>query len=159
MTTCTIERPETAGTTPVDDVTSFPSPKFRWGVAAKYYYDPAFKTEIRTEILALRKLQAGWDGERAPAINKRILLAALRFVEQLSEGIAPKPRVVPTLSGGLQLEWHEGRASLEFEFETFETVHYLQWNPVNRTEQEDYFSADDRTKAENLIRWFTTQNA
>ena len=80
--------------------------------------------------------------------------AAVAFVAELPGDLAAKlPRVVPTASGALQLEWHAGTRSLELEFELPHSIRYLQWYPDEGVEQEESFAATDVERAVRLIRW------
>jgi len=49
----------------------------------------------------LRDLEHGWDGDDAPAPSD----TAIRVAEQVLD---TQPRAVPTLDGGVQLEWPNG---------------------------------------------------
>jgi hypothetical protein len=119
-----------------------------------FYYDPGFKTFCFQKLAELGKLQAGWDADRAPAIDARILDAVRQFVASLPQHIATRPMVVPLTSGGVQLEWHRGRQVLELEFESPDTVHYLKWDPPTGVEEEELIPVSDRDTLANLIRWF-----
>ena len=130
-------------------------PDAKWAPPVSYY-DPAFKKEVVAQIKALRKLPAGWDGYHAPKISPAIVQAAITFVNALPDQIAPRPRIVPLISGALQFEWDAGPRSLEFEFEDEETIHYLKWDPPTKTEEEDSFDVSDVGRAESLIRWFSS---
>lgn len=57
-------------------------------------------------------------------------------------------------TGNLQFEWHHGRKVLELEFETADTIHFLQWDPEQHIEEEDTFRASDIDRAVDLIQWF-----
>jgi len=102
----------------------------------------------------LGSLAPGWDCYGAPSIDKAIIKAASKFVRALPENIAFQPRVVPMSTGNLQFEWHQGNKTLELEFETPQTFHFLQWNSDEGIEEEDTFRTSDIDRAVDLIQWF-----
>ena len=118
------------------------------------HYDPEFKDAIAAELTRLASLPHNWDHYGAPCLNPRIIVAARKFVLALPENIAYRPRVVPMSIGNLQFEWHRGRKVLELEFETPDTIHFLQWYPEQNVEEEDTFRSSDIDRAVDLIQWF-----
>ena len=48
---------------------------------------------------------------------------------------------------------HDGPKSLELEFESPNSIRYLQWHPDRGVEKEDSFSTADVDTAVDLIRW------
>ena len=95
-----------------------------------------------------------WDRYGAPCINPRIIDAARKFIRALPENIVYRPRVVPMSTGNLQFEWHHGHKVLELEFETQDTIHFLQYHPEENVEEEDTFRASEIDRAVDLIQWF-----
>ena len=70
-----------------------------------------------TEALAsLLKLPAGWNSYRAKTIDVEQVGLATRVLHFLMRPDFPAPSVVPTVRGGVQLEWH--RDGIDFEIET-----------------------------------------
>jgi hypothetical protein len=57
-------------------------------------------------------------------------------------------------TGNLQFEWHQGKKVLELEFESADTIRFLQWHPEQNVEEEDTFPASDTDRAVDLIQWF-----
>lgn len=101
----------------------------------------------------LRQLREGWDGRNAPAIDRSILDAATQLLLAMPD-VKSECHVAPTLSGGIQLEWHDTSRLLELEFESESTIHYLRWDPKNGIEDEDVIQASDLNAVRRLIRWF-----
>ena len=67
-------------------------------------------------LAAIRKLTAlrdGWDSHGGIAPTHESMDAARRAVYALREH---PPQVVPTSTGGVQFEWHEGGVEFEIEF-------------------------------------------
>ena len=72
------------------------------------------------QALALRQLSRGWNSYDARAISDRAVAHAIRFLLYTASDIKAiaRPSVVPTVRGGVQLEWHSGGVDLEVEFGT-----------------------------------------
>ena len=117
------------------------------------HYDPEFVGAVCADLDGLSRLPANWDGYGAPTIHAGIVAAARTFIKLLPRNIAFRPSVVPMSTGNLQFEWHEGRKVLELEFETAETIRYLQWHSETGVQEEDSFSTDNISKAVDLIIW------
>lgn len=105
----------------------------------------------------LRAFKPSWDGYGAAPLDPRNLDAARRFIESLPDGAAPQPMVVPMTRGRVQLEWHRGNRSLELEFETPTTIHYLQWDSDQGIETEDVVAADRVDALMGLVDWFMAE--
>jgi hypothetical protein len=118
------------------------------------YFDPGFTQAVEGELDRLSHLPANWDGYGAPKIAAEIIDAARRFIRALPENLAYRPRVVPMSPGNLQFEWHHGSKVLELEFETAQTIHFLQWDPEHSIEEEDTFPSTNIERAVDLIQWF-----
>jgi hypothetical protein len=52
----------------------------------------------------LRELEHDWDGQGAEPTNPKALGAALWLVSDLPP-YSPKPRISPTVEGGIHIEW------------------------------------------------------
>ncbi len=115
---------------------------------------PDLLAAIESDLQALGRLQPNWDSYGALRINPDTIAAACGFVRCLSDRLARRPRVVPLSTGNLQLEWHDGPRILELEFETPQTIRYLQWDPERHVEIEETFPATEMDKAVELLQWF-----
>jgi hypothetical protein len=122
------------------------------------YFDPLFAEYVEGEIERLRRLEAGWDGYGALPVHADIIQAAKALVRGLSPNIAPRPRVVPLSSGGLQIEWTAGNVALELEFESPFVIRYLKWNPTAGEPEEQTVPVGESDQVEALIRWFSQQD-
>jgi hypothetical protein len=65
----------------------------------------------------LGTLDYDWDGYGALAPTRQALERAWYLASMLVEGGLPVPQAFPTRKGGLQLEWHDADASLEWELD------------------------------------------
>ena len=118
------------------------------------HYDPDFVSAIERELDRLSQLAPNWDCYAAPVIDPDIIAAARTFIKALPENLVYRPRVVPMSSGNLQFEWHYASKMLELEFETPQTIRFLQWHPEAAVEEENTFQTTDIDTAVNLIQWF-----
>ncbi len=76
----------------------------------------AWVEEIAGRITRLSALSPGWDGQRARPIDRQTLLQVWRFVEGIADVVVIPPSMVPTVSGGVALEWHRNGVDLEIDF-------------------------------------------
>jgi len=60
-------------------------------------------------------LPVGWDSYGARAPDPSCVLAAWQLLAAVMRDDIPAPAVVPTVRGGVQLEWHRNGADLEIE--------------------------------------------
>ena len=104
----------------------------------------------------LRRLEPNWDQEAAPRIEVAIIDAAKNLVRRLPSLSRHQTYVVPTPTGGVQLEWsHDnGAKGLELEFESADSILYLQWQPEAGIEQADTLDVSDTGRIAELIAWF-----
>lgn len=105
----------------------------------------------------LRRFKANWDGYGAVPLDPKILDAAARFIESLAPEAVPTPQVVPMTRGRVQLEWHRGSRSLELEFESPQTVHFLKWDSESGVEEEDAIPLQDTAAIRDLLSWFVSE--
>jgi hypothetical protein len=67
---------------------------------------PAWFDPLMQGFVDLLTLPPNWNSCGAGAIEQKIVLHAMNFINGLLRPTSPAPRVVPLSSGGLQLEWH-----------------------------------------------------
>ncbi|MGH9892180.1 MAG: hypothetical protein ACREA0_09410 [bacterium] len=60
-------------------------------------------------------LQSGWDSYGAQRVRREAALHALKVYSFFAREGLPAPALVPTVSGGVQLEWHVGAVDVEVE--------------------------------------------
>jgi hypothetical protein len=72
------------------------------------------------ELLAL---PPDWDSYGARAIQPDIVRAARRLLSDVARPDTPQPTLVPTVQGGVQLEWHVRGVDVEIELLTADRAH------------------------------------
>jgi hypothetical protein len=79
------------------------------------YAEPEQKwqIEIQNQLLEHVQMPEGWDGYGAPAPNMDTAFFALLVLSKIMWTRSPIPQVVPSSTGGIQLEWHEKGIDLE----------------------------------------------
>jgi hypothetical protein len=70
----------------------------------------------RTKFARLLDLPPNWDGYGARVLDRSTLERALRVLVEIVPPSAPAPYVVPSPSGGVQVEWHGATGDVEIEF-------------------------------------------
>jgi hypothetical protein len=105
--------PSFDGTIPNGDV------PVRWpvtgGVLEVAQASPPGTIDAIAAICELGDLQANWDSYGAQPIDKQCMVTAILLLLTTSRPKTPPPSVVPTVRGGVQLEWHRGGIDLEIE--------------------------------------------
>ena len=76
---------------------------------------PAWLDPTVESLVELLRLAPGWDSYGARAVDPMHVDAALRLLSLIMQDHTPKPSVVPTNRGGIQLEWHVQGIDLEVE--------------------------------------------
>ncbi len=79
---------------------------------------PPWFGDLLAKISELGNLEENWDSYGARPIDPRCALATTRLLLSLLDSRTPKPCVVPTARGGIQLEWHRAGADLEVRIES-----------------------------------------
>lgn len=77
---------------------------------------PPWINSVVQRIDHLLGLPDNWDREGALPLQYEIAMDALSFLLERVYHETPAPQIVPTVTGGLQLEWHTGGCDLEIVF-------------------------------------------
>jgi hypothetical protein len=77
---------------------------------------PSWLPAARERIEHLSTLAPGWDGHRAGPLNRPLLERVWDIVRAIAPLCSVAPSIVPTVNGGLALEWHTKDVDLELEF-------------------------------------------
>ena len=65
------------------------------------------------QVVDLLDLREGWNSHSAKPVEPRNAVRAVELLFQLRETGALPPVVVPTVRGGIQLEWHANGVDIE----------------------------------------------
>ncbi len=79
---------------------------------------PQWLPDLMAEVSGLGLLEENWDSYGAKRIDPRCIDAANSLLRAILDSSTPRPSVVPTNRGGIQLEWHRGGIDLEIEIES-----------------------------------------
>jgi hypothetical protein len=77
---------------------------------------------IRDRVEHLLTLAQNWDSYGGRSIDPMTVAHTVRVLAEVMENQSPLPTLVPTHSGGVQIEWHQGRVDLEIEVVSPSTV-------------------------------------
>lgn len=80
---------------------------------------------MESQINRLLRLGPGWDGHRANPVATESVNAVMEVISHLATDLALPPLLFPLPDGGLQLEWHAGRESVEVEVDAGGDGHLL----------------------------------
>jgi hypothetical protein len=72
-----------------------------------------WQIEVQQRLVQYAKYPTDWDSYGAPAIGWEAGMFALSVLNDFMRPRTPIPQVVPSSSGGVQLEWHEKGIDLE----------------------------------------------
>jgi hypothetical protein len=112
----------------------------------QYFAEPErrWQFEVQTQLLKYIQMKQGWNGYSAPAPNKDTAEFALVILNKIMRSLTPIPHVVPSSSGGIQLEWHEKDVDLElhvsapYEFEMWFRDHRQKQPPISLELSSDF---------------------
>jgi hypothetical protein len=83
-------------------------------MTASTHSTPAAEVTLRA-LGRLLALTPGWDSYGALPVDPACALAAWHLLTAILREDSPAPAVVPTVRGGVQLEWHVKGVDLEIE--------------------------------------------
>jgi hypothetical protein len=72
-----------------------------------------WEVEVVRALVRFANLTPGWDSYHAPPIRRDAGHFALEVLQGVMRPRTPPPQVVPSSSGGIQLEWHQKGIDLE----------------------------------------------
>ena len=93
------------------------------------------------DLLALPR---GWDSYDAPKIELSAVRSALDLLFAILKPESPGPSVVPTVQGGVQLEWHIQGIDLEIRLDSPDKVEISCEDLHTGIEGEGSFPSDER---------------
>ena len=77
------------------------------------------------ELTGLFALPENWDSYGAQPIRRDVIEYAAEWIPSLLQSGTPKPAVIPTAQGGVQLEWHRKGVDVEIYIESPDTIRFL----------------------------------
>ena len=96
--------------------------------------EPRWLSAMEQGVSALLDLAQGWDSYGAPPISLEAIKAALAAIFSIAGDESMAPMIVPTSTGGCQLEWHSDMIDIEIEFApTGESTLFMQERTSGRT--------------------------
>jgi hypothetical protein len=96
----------------------------------------AWLAQLADRFAQLSTLVPGWDGGTAPAIDRQTLGVTWDLLRSLSVLLPVQPSVVPTVAGGIALEWHRGGIDLEIEMGPDKDQAYVSYEDSGGSEVE-----------------------
>jgi len=126
---------------------------FRWNnpprvqtTQSKYMLEEeeiSWKQEIFERFAYLTILRSGWDSYSAKRINEDLAQDAFEILISVANKRTPKPDVIPTKAGGINIEWHVNNIDLEIEFTSLSDIE-VYYDKLNDDEEpiEELLSAD-----------------
>jgi len=112
--------------------------------------DPWIRKSV-PKLLRLTKLPEDWDSYGAAPPPSDLVRAIVKVLEYSEVIDVPVPEVVPTVSGGVQLEWYMRDRQLEIEFPGAGAVEYLQTDLARSAEEEG--RVEDLDTLRSLLLW------
>lgn len=73
----------------------------------------AWRAAIRQRLSEFVRMPSNWDGYGAPVVSAAVAALAFAVLEDVMRPGVPLPHVVPSSTGGVQIEWHERDIDLE----------------------------------------------
>jgi len=103
-------------------------------------------------VAELLNLPENWDSYGAKQVNVELAVSSLNLLSQIMRNGTPVPSIVPTNSGGIQLEWHRNGVDLEIELISPRKFGVLFVDRVSGEERDEVISSDLRMLARAIAR-------
>ncbi len=104
--------------------------------------EPAWLQPALDQLRQLCQLRNGWNSYRARHVTPASAVAALNLLDRTMLPTTPAPSIVPTASGGVQLEWHTHGIDLEVGITPSRNVTAAYEDQVDGGEWEDELGPD-----------------
>jgi hypothetical protein len=101
-----------------------------------YNNPPEWLKETEETLRGLATLPEGWDSYGAKSIEPHVVDAAIELLHRIVQHNTPKPVVVPTNRGGIQIEWHTHGLDIEIEMTPHGGIRLFYDNPQENAEEE-----------------------
>jgi hypothetical protein len=93
-------------------------------VYANHPMSSTFRKSVEA-VADLLSLPPGWNSYSAKPIDHQNARQAIRLLAEFLKPNTPPPSVVPTVRGGIQLEWHTGGVNVEIYIESQDDVSFF----------------------------------
>jgi hypothetical protein len=114
---------------------------------------PGWLVQTDEALQELLRLPPNWNSYGARPVSPDNVRAAKDLLRAIVQPETPRPSVVPTVGGGVQLEWHTGGIDLEIEIQAPGQYHvWLEDPQENLALQTEIDSADTPRLAELCAR-------
>ena len=103
---------------------------------------PAWLVPVAQAMSEIMNLPVNWDSYGALSVRPTAIHAALELLFEIMQADTPAPTVVPTVQGGVQLEWHTHGIDLEIEILSPGRLFVYYEDHEQQTEWEGEITAD-----------------
>ena len=103
---------------------------------------PEWLTKTEQALQGLLSLPENWNSYGARPIDPLIVNAAMQLLRDIVRHETPQPAIVPTIRGGVQIEWHTCGIDLEIEITSPGKFHVSYENPQENAEGDLELSSD-----------------
>ncbi len=76
---------------------------------------PRWVGKVVRRLVELLDLPERWDGRDAKRVQTQTAFYASTFLGSVCSPSTAEPQIVPTIAGGLQIEWHKNNVDIELE--------------------------------------------
>jgi len=97
---------------------------------------PRWLPDTVNSLRRLVSLAPNWDLHQAPSIDMDSVVGAMELLVLVMRANTPAPSIVPTTTGGVQIEWHRKGVDAEVEVRSRERFHLFTSEAEGETEQE-----------------------
>jgi len=113
---------------------------------------PTWLKETEEILRGFTTLPEGWDSYGAKFIERHAIDSAIELLRRIAQHDTPKPAVVPTNRGGIQIEWHTRGVDLEIEITPHGDIRLLYENPQENAEEEFELGFDLKLLADLIAK-------
>ena len=110
------------------------------------WVQPAF-----SKMQELVNLEPGWDSHDAAPVVDDSVVAAVEILSQTMSSDTKTPWIVPTVRGGIQIEWHKSQVHLEIEIKPDRTAFFFY---VNEQDEREFEKPLDAAQVHSLLEEF-----
>jgi hypothetical protein len=100
--------------------------------------------QVRDSVYELLSLNENWDSYGAAPVRQEFVASASSLLQSIMDQDTPRPAVVPTTPGGVQVEWHCGGIDLEIEIESTSLISVYFEDARTGLSWEERFTSDLR---------------